>query len=58
MGVGVEEVIFLDDNYNALLTAKRAGMQVCGVYDKSSDEYVDEIEAVADRYIYDFTELL
>ena len=58
IGVGVEEVIFLDDNYNALLTAKRAGMQVCGVYDKSSDEYVDEIEAIADRYIYDFTELL
>ena len=38
--------------------AKRAGMQVCGVYDPSSDAYVEQIKAATDQYIYDFTELL
>ena len=32
-------------------------MQVCGVYDESSKEYVDEIKGVTDFYIYDFKEL-
>ncbi len=58
MGERVEDVLFLDDNYNADKTAKSAGMKVCGVYDDSSKEYVDEIKSVADYYIYDFSELL
>lgn len=52
-----DEVLFLDDNYNANLTAKSAGMKTCGVYDDSSREYEEEIRAVADYYIYDFSEL-
>jgi HAD superfamily hydrolase (TIGR01509 family) len=58
MGVPVEEVIFLDDNYNADKTAKSAGMIVYGVYDLSSKEYAEEIKSVTDRYINDFIELL
>jgi HAD superfamily hydrolase (TIGR01509 family) len=58
MGTTVENVIFLDDNYNADKTAKSAGMQVYGVYDDSSKEYVDDIKGITDRYIYDFKELL
>ena len=58
MGVPVNEVLFLDDNYNADKTAKEAGAMVCGVYDKSSEEYTDEIKAVSDYYIRDFSELL
>ena len=58
LGKKVEDVIFLDDNLNADKTAKQAGMQVIGVYDKSSDEYVDDIKNVTDSYIYDFLELL
>ena len=58
LGVAVGEVLFLDDNYNADLTAKTAGMKVCGVYDESSAEYVEEIKSVCDKYIYDFCELL
>ncbi|MBO7208795.1 MAG: HAD-IA family hydrolase [Clostridia bacterium] len=58
LGVPVDSVLFLDDNYNADKTAKSAGMKVCGVYDSSSAEYVDEIKSVADHYIYDFKELL
>lgn len=58
IGVPVSDVLFLDDNLNADRTAKEAGMQVYGVYDPSSDEYTDEIKAVTDGYIYDFSELL
>ena len=58
MRTTVENVLFLDDNLNADMTAKSAGMQVCGVYDKSSDAYVDQIKAATDYYIYDFQELL
>ena len=53
----VEKVLFLDDNLNADLTAKSAGMQVCGVYDDSSKDYVELMKAANDYYIYDFTEL-
>ena len=58
IGVPVEEILFFDDNYNADKTAKQAGMMVCGVYDDSSKEYVDEIKEISDYYIYDFKELL
>lgn len=54
----VGEVLFLDDNLNADLTAKAAGMQVCGVYDDSSKDYVAQMKAATDYYIYDFKELL
>ncbi len=58
LGCDVSEVIFLDDNYNADLTAKSAGMTVYGVYDSSSEEYTEEIKAITDGYISDFSELL
>lgn len=58
IGRPVERILFLDDNYNADKTAKLAGMQVCGVYDASSEEYTDAIKEVSDYYISDFSELL
>jgi len=58
IGTPIEEILFLDDNYNADKTAKSAGMKVCGVYDDSSKEYVEEIKEVSDYYIYNFSELL
>lgn len=58
IGKPVSEILFLDDNYNADKTASLAGMKVCGVYDKSSEEYTDEIKSVSDYYIKDFCELL
>jgi len=57
LGVPVGDVWFLDDNYNADVTAKQAGMRVCGVYDESSKEYVEEMKAATDAYIYDFSDL-
>lgn len=58
LGQNINEIIFLDDNYNADKTAKEAGMVVCGVFDPSSEDYVNEIKSVSDYYIYDFKELL
>ncbi len=58
LGKSVEEILFLDDNLNADKTAKAAGMKVCGVYDESSKDYIEEIKANTDYYIYDFLELL
>ena len=57
LGKPVDEIMFLDDNYNADKTAKSAGMLVCGVYDDSSKDYVEEIKTVTDYYIFDFSEL-
>ena len=58
MGTTVEKVLFLDDNLNADKTAKAAGMLTCGVYDDSSEAYVDDMKVVNDFYIYDFQALV
>ena len=58
MGVPVEEMIFLDDNYNADLTAKQAGARVFGVFDDSSADMEAQIRGISERYIRDFSELL
>lgn len=58
IGSPIEEILFLDDNYNADRAAKASGIGVCGVYDLSSAEYEEEIRSVADFYIRDFSELL
>lgn len=57
IGKRVDEILFLDDNLDANLTAKRAGMKTCAVYDESSGDYVEEMKKVADWYIYSFREL-
>ena len=58
IGESIENILFLDDNFNADKTAKSAGMLVCGVYDDSSKDYVDDIKEITDYYIYDFEELI
>ena len=58
IGAPINEIIFIDDNYNADKTAKAAGMTVYGAYDASSAEFENDIKAVADRYIHDFSELV
>ena len=58
LGKRVKEIIFIDDNLGADKTAKAAGMTVYGIYDDSSAEYVDDIKAATDAYLYEFKELL
>ena len=57
VGRPVHEIWFLDDNLGADRTAKAAGMRVSGVYDASSAEYEQEIRAVCDAYLLDFSEI-
>ncbi|MBQ2769099.1 MAG: HAD family phosphatase [Clostridia bacterium] len=57
LGMPASEILFLDDNYNALKTAKSAGMKVCGVFDESSKGYEKEIREIADFYVDDFAPL-
>ncbi len=58
LNASVKDVLFLDDNLNANLTAKTAGMKVCGVFDESSIDYVEQMKSICDFYIYDFEQLL
>ena len=58
MHTTVDKVLFLDDNIEADKTAKKAGMIVCGVYDESSKDYIEQTKAATDYYIFDFEELL
>ena len=58
IGQPIEKIVFVDDNVNAVKTAKQVGMIACGIYDDSSAEYVDEMKLVADRYVTRFEELL
>lgn len=58
LNVNVKDVLFLDDNLNANLTAKSAGIKVCGVFDESSADYIEQMKNACDFYIYDFNELL
>lgn len=57
LGTTVSECIFIDDNVNAVKTAKKAGMHAWGIYDKSSADYIDEMKEISERYIYSFTEI-
>ena len=58
LGKAVKDIIFVDDNLGADKTAKSAGMTVYGIYDDSSAEYIDEMKAATDAYVYNFKELL
>lgn len=58
LGVNVCDIVFFDDNIDALRSAKSAGMTVCGVYDESSHEYTDEIKALCDGYVHIMSEAL
>ena len=57
LGRAVDEVVFVDDNINAVKTAKSAGMVSVGIFDQSSAEYIDEFKAAADGYVINFSEL-
>ncbi len=58
LGVNPHDAYFFDDNINALTTAKNAGLNTIGVFDKSSENLTEQIKAIADKYIYSFNELL
>ena len=54
----IENCTMVDDNYTAIATAQKAGMQTLAVYDASSAASEEALSKLADRYIYDFKEVL
>jgi len=52
-----EACTLFDDNIIALSTAKKAGISAIGVYDSSSSQLVEQIRAITDGYIYDFSQI-
>lgn len=56
--INTSDIIFLDDNINGLKTAKETGVIIFGVYDETSKDYEEDIKKIADKYIYNFKELL
>lgn len=58
LGVSPKSCLVFDDNYKALLSAKKAGMATAAVYDQSAREYTERIKAEADYFIFDFAALL
>ena len=58
LGVKPENIVFLDDNIDANRAAKAAGLTVIGVYDISSDAFVNTMKEELDGYIYTMDELL
>ena len=58
IGVAVGEVIFVDDNINAVKTARAAGMLSFGIFDESSADYAEEFRKEADGYVLRLEELL
>ena len=57
IGRSVGDIIFVDDNIEAVKTAKLAGMQSYAIYDPSSAEYEEKMRKVSDRYIKEFAQL-
>lgn len=58
IGCEMSDIMFYDDNFTALETAKKAGLATTGVYDPASDDFKDGIVATADIYINSFEELM
>ena len=58
LDTGVDEYLFVDDNLNAVKTAKSAGVPSCGIYDKSGEDFADALKEVADGYLMTLSDLL
>jgi len=58
LGAKPENIVFLDDNLDANRAAKAAGLTVIGVYDISSDAFVEDMKRELDGYVYKMDELL
>lgn len=58
LNVDPKNCIVFEDIPLAVKGAKLAGMTVYAVYDKSSEDSKEELMALADKYIYDFNELI
>ncbi len=57
-GVKLSDFTLFDDSVRSCKTAAAAGMHTVGVYDKFFQEDEEEMRAVCEQYIMDFSEML
>lgn len=57
LGAEQSEVVVFEDALHAVETAKSAGFYVSAIYEQTVEDHA-RVEELADRYIYDYNELL
>lgn len=57
-GFPLSECIIFEDTLTAVRTASETDAYVCAVYDKYSEQDIDEIKLQSDKYVYSFDKLL
>lgn len=58
IGANVTNTVFFDDNIVACKTAKEAGLKVVGVYDKTGEDFCEELKKITDGYVLSFADAL
>lgn len=57
IGVPCRELVMVEDSLHSMVTAKKAGLMVVGVYEESSAAFQDKIREVCDGYLMGLCEL-
>lgn len=57
IGVPCRELVMVEDSLHSMVTAKKAGLTVVGVYEESSAAFQDKIREVCDGYLMGLCEL-
>ena len=50
LGVEISDIVFFDDNINAIQTAKTAGTYTVGIFDETGKGFIKEMKETADLY--------
>lgn len=58
VGVPCNQLIMVEDSLHSVRTAKKAGLQVLGVYEEASAAHRQEMEALCDGYFEELPQLL
>lgn len=58
LGVSAARCLVFEDVISAAISAKKAGMRVCGVYDERSAARMEEMRSICDLYINGFDEMM
>lgn len=58
VGFPISKCVIFEDTLTAVRTASETKAYVCAVYDKYSEQDIDMIKAISDKYVYTFDKLL
>ncbi len=58
LGVGVEDLLVIDDGINVVRAVKKAGAYAVGVYDECTADDEAQMRAIADGYVHTLAQLL